>query len=114
MIDHINSSFSKLSAKYGPNLHFVICGDMNRLNINPILSLSPNLKQLVDFPTRRNPDATLDKIISTLQYYYAKLFTIEPLDSDDQNGKPSDHLPVVFKPLEYLDEVKRSYGCMDC
>ena len=109
LIDHINSSFSILSAKYGPNLHFAICGDMNRLNINPILSLSPNLKQLVDVPTRRNPDATLDKIISTLQYYYAKPFTIEPLDSDDQNGKPSDHLPVVFKPLEYLDEAKRSY-----
>ena len=35
-IDHICESFSVLSAKYGPNLHFAICGDLNRLNIKPI------------------------------------------------------------------------------
>ena len=109
IIDHINSTFSLLSAKYGPNLHFAICGDLNRLNIKSILNVSPNLKQLVTVPTRRNPDATLDKIISTLQHYYVPPFTVEPIDSDDPNGKASDHLTVIFKPIQYLDEAKRSY-----
>ena len=109
IIDHINSTFSLLSAKYGPNLHFAICGDLNRLNIKSILNVSPNLKQLVTVPTRRNPDATLDKIISTLQHYYVRPFTVEPIDSDDPNGKASDHLTVIFKPIQYLDEAKRSY-----
>ena len=69
-IDHICQTFNILSAKCGPNLHFAICGDLNRLNINPVLSLSPNLKQLITVPTRKNPDAILENIISTLEYFY--------------------------------------------
>ena len=62
-IDHICESFTLLSAKYGPNLHFAICGDFNRLRTGPILDMSPNLKQLVSVPTRKNPDAILENII---------------------------------------------------
>ena len=109
-IDHICETFSILSAKYGPNLHFAICGDMNRLNINPVLSLSPTLKQLIDVPTRKNPDAILENIISTLEYFYIPPFTIQPLDSDaDKTGKPSDHLPVVFKPISINENKQQKY-----
>ena len=109
-IDHICEAFSILSSKYGPNLDFAICGDYNRLNINPILNLSPNLKQLISVPTRKNPDAILEGIISTLEYFYVPPFTISPLDNDkDKNGKPSDHLPVVFKPLGNLENPKLKY-----
>ena len=75
-IDHISEAYTILSAKYGPNLDFAICGDFNRLNIKPILNLSPYLKQLVSVPTRKNPDAILENIISTLQYFYLPPFTI--------------------------------------
>ena len=106
-IDHICETFNILSAKYGPNLHFAVCGDMNRLNINPILSLSPALKQLITVPTRKNPDATLENIISTLEYFYISPYTITPLENDeDKSGKPSDHLPVVFKPMS-CNETRR-------
>ena len=109
-IDHICESFSILSAKYGPNLHFAICGDMNRLNIKPILNLSPNLNQLIKVPTRLNPDAILENIISTLGYFYLEPFTILPLDNDeDKDGKPSDHLPVIFKPINNSENRKQNY-----
>ena len=99
-----------MSAKYGPNLHFAICGDMNRFNINPVLSLSPTLKQLIDVPTRKNPDVILENIISTLEYFYIPPFRIQPLDSDaDKTCKPSDHLPVVFKPININENKPQKY-----
>ena len=109
-IDHISEAYTLLSAKFGPNLDFAICGDFNRLNIKPILNLSPNLKQLVTVPTRRNPDAILENIISTLEYFYLAPFTISPLDNDEnKNGKPSDHLPVVFKPIDDIANCRNKY-----
>ena len=106
-VDHISEAFNLLSAKYGPGLHFILAGDTNRLNLKSILNLSPKLQQLVQTPTRRNPDATLDTIISTLGLYYLSPFTLPPLDNDaDKDGKPSDHLIVVMKPIN-ANEPKR-------
>ena len=45
LFDHLAETFHFLSAKYGAKLHFVIAGDTNHLNLSPITSLSPNLKQ---------------------------------------------------------------------
>ena len=66
LLDHIAETFSYLSARYGEGLHFIMAGDTNDLNLNPILSLSPKLKQVVKVWTRHNPDAMLDPIITTL------------------------------------------------
>ena len=62
LFDHIAQTFHFLSSKYGSNIHFVIAGDTNRLNLSPITNLSPNLKQEVKVFTRLNPPAIL--------YYY--------------------------------------------
>ena len=94
-IDHICEAYNILMAKYGQGLHFILAGDYNKLNINPILDLSPTLSQVVHIPTRTNPDAILDKIISSLSKYYLPPTCLPPLDNDvDGNGKPSDHLIV--------------------
>ena len=99
-IDHISEAFNILCAKYSPGLEFILAGDTNRLNMKSILNLSPNLKQQVKVPTRMNPDAILDTITSTLSAYYQDPFTLAPLDNDNpNNGKPSDHLIVVWKPI---------------
>ena len=72
----------------------------NKLNIKPILDLSPSLSQVVQIPTRTNPDAILDKIITTLSKYYLPPTTLLPLDNDiDGKGKPSDHLIVSMRPI---------------
>ena len=87
-------------AKYGAGLQFIIAGDTNRLNLSPILNLSPSLKQVVKVPTRLNPDVTLDPVITTLGRFYQPPVTKPPLDNDeDKDGKPSDHLVVLMYPI---------------
>ena len=103
-IDHICEAYNVLTAKYGQGLEFIIAGDFNRVNINPILNLSPSLKQVVQIPTRTNPDATLDKILTTLSKFYLPPTSLPPLDNDVHgNGKPSDHLIIVMKPISQLN-----------
>ena len=73
---------------------------MNKLNIKPILNLSPDLKQVVKVFTRMNPDAILDVIITNLHNLFQPPRTLEPLDNDAHNtGKPSELLAVVMELL---------------
>ena len=111
LFDHIAESFHLLSAKYGSNIQFIIAGDTNRLNLSPILNLSSNLKQVVKTPTRLNPDAILDPIITTLWKYYQEPVTKPPINQNEgSNGKPSDHLVVLMYPLvSALDKKPRVY-----
>ena len=103
-IDHISEAYNVLCAKYSPGVQFILSGDTNRLNLRSILNLSPNLKQVVNVPTRNNPDAILDTITSTLSVYYQEPFTLPPLVNDSTNsGKPSDHRIVVWKPINALE-----------
>ena len=52
--DHIAEAYNLLCTKYQRGLHFIIAGDTNELNLNPILNLSSNLAQIVKVPTRWN------------------------------------------------------------
>ena len=82
LFDHNGSTCHYLCSKYGHGIDFIIAGDTNRLNLSPILNLSPNLQQVVKVPTRLNPDRTLDPIITTLGKYYCEPITKPPLNPD--------------------------------
>ena len=100
LFDHIAETYHWLSAKYGTHIEYVLAGDTNRLNLSPILNLSPRLVQAVKVPTRLNPDRILDPIITTLKRYYLDPETKPPINPDkNSNGKPSDHLTVIMRPL---------------
>ena len=88
-----------MTALYGADLHFIIAGDTNRLNLAPILSLSPRLRQCVKVPTRLNPAAILDPIITTLHPWYLEPVTMPPINNNQESGKPSDHLIVLMRPI---------------
>ena len=104
LLDHINQAFHTISTKYGRGLHFIISGDTNDLKLDNILNLSPNMRQLVQGVTRLDPPAMLDPIISTLGCYYQQPVCLPPLDADpDSNGSPSDHLIVVMRPINTLN-----------
>ena len=104
LLDHINLAYNIISSKYGKGLNFIIAGDTNDLKLDNILNMSPNLKQLVSGVTRLSPPAMLDPIISTLGRYYQQPVCLPPLDPDpDSNGSPSDHLIVVMKPLNTIN-----------
>ena len=99
-IDHLADVFHTLSSKYGPDIKFIIGGDYNRLNLKPILNLTPDFKQVVNVPTRRNPDAILDKIVTNIHALYQPPTTLLPLENDDdKTGKPSDHLICIMRPI---------------
>ena len=100
LFDHIAESYNLLMAKYGDGLHFILAGDTNRLNLSPILNLSPSLKQVVTCPTRLDPEAILGPIITTLKDYFQTPITKPPIENDaDKDGKPSDHLVVIMPPV---------------
>ena len=108
LFDHIAESYNYLMAKYGSKLHFIIAGDTNRLNLSPILNLSPRFKQVVQTPTRLNPDAILDPIITTLSDFYQDPVTKPPIQNDaEKSGKPSDHLVVLMDPISESDNRPR-------
>ena len=79
-------------------------GDTNELKLDSILNLSPSLKQLVESPTRLNPDQILDPIITNLSKYYKTPVCLPPLDNDpDKDGSPSDHLMPFMKPIDCIN-----------
>ena len=49
LLDQIAETYHLLSSKYQDGLHFILAGDTNDLKLDPILNLSPNLKQVVTF-----------------------------------------------------------------
>ena len=108
LIDHMAEAYNILSTKYQRGLHFLIAGDTNDLNLTPILNLSPNLLQIVKKPTRIDPvtcvEAILDPIITSLGAYYQTAQCLPPLDPDpESNGKPSDHMIVVIRPISSIN-----------
>ena len=100
LMDHISSSYHLLHGRYGERLQWILMGDYNKCNVNPILGLSDTFKQIVNFPTRLNPDSILDKIITSMAQWYKLPQPLSFLECDDgKQGKKSDHLPVFWEPL---------------
>ena len=89
--------------------------DANRLNLSPILNLSPDLRQVVDVPTRLNPEGTLDPIITSLASYYKAPVTKPPIQSDiNSRGVDSDHLVVLFEPVRSSQDIEpRKYKVIE-
>ena len=96
-IDHIIETIQVLRAKYSNDIHFIIGGDFNRLNINDILDSYGALKQVISVPTRHK--ATLEIILTDLHTMYHPPTTIPPLQVDsDKTGVDGDHEIVILAP----------------
>ena len=105
MHDHISETYNFLKTKYGDGLYFILGADSNHLKLDNILNLDRNFVQIVTKPTRLNPPAILDTIITNLAQYYQEPQVLEPLDCDqDQVGERSDHMIVLVKPIETTNE----------
>ena len=85
--DHLFSSMTLAESMY-PNCAFIVCGDFNRLNVQPIMNLF-HLKQIVKVPTRKN--AILDVILTSLQAHYENPQAFPPFGL-------SDHKTVLSSP----------------
>ena len=102
LLDHISQSFHILNAKYGEGVHFIICGDANRLDLSSIIDLSPSMRQLVVAPTRGQ--VVLDPIISTLGLWYQSPISLPALQSDPgTGGATSDHFIPTMRPINMMN-----------
>ena len=99
LLDHISESVNFLDAKFGPILQNILAGDFNKFRIGPVLNLNPQFRQVVTVPTRSNPEAILDKIITTLWMYYKEPYTISPLDNDEHKKGKSFFTKWLFLSL---------------
>ena len=55
LINHIAEAFNIISRKYTSGLHFILAADANHLNLDPILSLRPDMRSVVENHTRTGP-----------------------------------------------------------
>ena len=72
------------------------------MKLDTILNLDTKMKQIVMTPTRLNPAAILDPIMTTLGLYYQTPVCLPPLDSDDGESQ-SDHLTVIAEPISAIN-----------
>ena len=85
----------------------MIGADKNELKIEAILNLNNSLKQCVDKPTRLNPPAIIDILVTDLHQFYQKPICDDPLEADDdKSGSPSDHFMVVMEPINAISNTK--------
>ena len=100
--DYLSNTFHSLKSKHGDSVFYAFCGDTNQLNLSPIISLSPDFKQVVQTPTRA--DKILDTCICDIHPYYQLPKVVPELQADsDKVGSPSDHKMVVLLPLTDTD-----------
>ena len=97
-IDHIVETIHLLRSQHDNEISFLLAGDLNQLDINPILQCYGALKQLVTDGTRKS--AILEYIITDLQGLFHPPSCISPLEVDENKiGKNSDHNIIVLAPI---------------
>ena len=105
-LDHITETYNFLSAKYPEGLYWLLAGDTNELKLDQILYLDPNLRQLVEEPTRIGSKEILDPINTDLAKYYHIPRVLSPLNPDcDCHGRPSDHKMILINPISEFDNT---------
>ena len=113
LLDHLVSTSHFLLTRY-PKAGLVIGGDKNSLNITPLLSGIPKLKQIVTKPTYKSK--ILDVLMTNLHSAYSVPVIAPPVQPDHPGrGVPSDHRIVIATPHtlctvpRHREYVTRSY-----
>ena len=97
-IDHIIEAIHIIKTQCDNEVHFLLGGDLNHLEIDQILDAYGSMKQIVTVPTRKS--ATLEMILTDMHSFYHPPATFPPLEVDvNEKGKNSDHEIVVMAPL---------------
>ena len=104
-VEHIIQSIHFLRSKFDNDVSFLIGGDLNKLEIGPIMDSYGALKQLISVPTRKS--ATLSNIITDLCNLYHPPTTLPALQVDEgKKGSDSDHQVVIFAPISNQNYLK--------
>ena len=94
--DHLSMNYYLLKMRF-PLAKFIFLGDFNCYKPDPILSLSPQLRQLVHYKTCG--DKVLDLVVTDMHQWYHPPVPSEPLLPDlPSEAAPSDHLGNLLIP----------------
>ena len=103
LIEHMAMTLQSLRTIH-PKAGVIISGDRNDLCIQKLLNIDASLKQTVLHPTRGTKILTV--ILTDLQDFYNDPIIVPPVSVDNpQTGVPSDHMGVVYIPINTVDEV---------
>ena len=106
--DHIATNYHSLKTKYS-EARFLFLGDFNCYKPDDILLLSPQLRQVVHYPTYR--DKVLDLLVTDMHALYHPPLSIQPLLPDNPAlAAASDHLGNLLVP-RYVHGVTSSRIC---
>ena len=99
--------YNSLNAKYGRGTYWILAGDTNTLKLDPILTLNNKLKNVITRIYHNNPSQSnnLDNIITDLHMFYQEPDLLPPTDPDLEIGKPTDHLTIVLKPINVINNT---------
>ena len=97
LIEHLSSVLQDLLLDH-TSAAVIISGDRNDLSINRLLSVDPNLRQIVKHFTHGTK--ILDVILTNIGMFYNEPIIVDPIPVDDPTkGVPSDHRGVVVNPI---------------
>ena len=104
-VEHIIENIHYLRSIYDNDVSFLVGGDLNRIDIEPILDSYGALRQAISVPTRKS--ATLENIITDLCTLYHPPTTLPPLQVDTgKKGKDGDHEVIIFAPMADNNFIK--------
>ena len=106
LVDLISTHISSLRTQYA-DCGVIVCGDRNDLEMKQLLSVDPSLRQIVDFPTNKKLDKTLDVVLTDMFSSYQAPTRLPAIPVDiGSEGVPSDHWGVEVKPRTNLSTTK--------
>ena len=104
-VEHLIQTIHYLRSIHDNDVSFLIGGDLNKLDIQPVLDSYGALKQAISVPTRKS--ATLTNIITDICNLYYPPTTLPPLQLDEgKKGADADHQVVVFAPMSNTSYLK--------
>ena len=104
---YLPETYHDLKSKH-PSTFCVFGGDVNSLNWRRICDISPNFKQCVTKPTRK--EKILSVIVTDLHMHYEDVKVFPPLEPDiEGDGAASDHSTPYLKVNNCVSEPKINY-----
>ena len=106
LVDLISTNVSSLRSQY-IDCGVILCGDRNDLTVQQLLSVDPSLRQIVNFPTNKKLDKTLDVICTDMFTSYQEPTRLPAIRVDSgKEGVPSNHWGVEARPRSNLSTTK--------
>ena len=96
-VDHIIHTIHMIRAKYNNQVHFLMAGDFNRVEVTEILDSYGALHQVCGVATRQG--AALQLVLTDLHTLLHPATALPPIQVDeDKQGKDGDHQALILAP----------------